>query len=163
MSFSIEQCAPHLRYLVAQTNSQFAGLAGVHEAYAPGKWTRLELLGHLIDSAINNQQRIVRGLYLPEVGFPGYDQEAMVRAQDYRNGDPEEMLQLWTLMNRRIASHMEKAESAALANQIHVGTDPAISLEQLMLDYVAHLEHHLRQMFGSQAMLWSGLPWSMSV
>ncbi|TWF45316.1 hypothetical protein FHW36_1011246 [Chitinophaga polysaccharea] len=28
---------------------------------APGKWSRQEILGHLLDSATNNHQRFVRG------------------------------------------------------------------------------------------------------
>jgi len=42
------------------------------ERAAPGKWSRKEILGHLIDSASNNHQRFVRTQLASEVSFPGY-------------------------------------------------------------------------------------------
>lgn len=40
---------------------------------APGKWSKKEILGHLIDSAANNHQRFVRLQLQPELTLPGYD------------------------------------------------------------------------------------------
>src|SRR5262249_40652985 len=40
---------------------------------APGKWSRKQVLGHLIDSAANNHQRFVR-LQFGDVVLPGYAQ-----------------------------------------------------------------------------------------
>jgi hypothetical protein len=34
-----------------------------------------------------------------------------------------------------------------------------MTLRELAFDYVAHLEHHLRQIFGAEALGYSGLPW----
>jgi hypothetical protein len=63
-------------------------LAGFSEAEseqrpAPERWTRKEVVGHLIDSASNNHQRFVRGQLTSGQEFPGYDQEQWVRIQDY--------------------------------------------------------------------------------
>jgi hypothetical protein len=34
-----------------------------------------------------------------------------------------------------------------------------MSLSDLVLDYVAHLEHHLRQLFAGRAFSYSGMSW----
>ena len=38
----------------------------------PASWSRKEILGHLIDSAANNHQRIVRACYDAATNFPPY-------------------------------------------------------------------------------------------
>ena len=44
---------------------------------APGRWSKKEILGHLIDSAGNNHQRFVRAQFVPSLEFPGYEQEEL--------------------------------------------------------------------------------------
>src|SRR5262249_26785361 len=50
---------------------------------APDRWTKKEVLGHLIESASNNHQRFVRGQIAAGQTFPGYEQERWVHIQDY--------------------------------------------------------------------------------
>ena len=52
---------------------------------APGKWSRKEIIGHLIDSASNNHGRFVRAQLQDDLMFAGYDQDAWVRAQAYQD------------------------------------------------------------------------------
>lgn len=44
----------------------------------PDKWSKKEVLGHLIDSACNNQQKFVRTMAEPRVDFVGYRQNHWV-------------------------------------------------------------------------------------
>ena len=46
---------------------------------SPERWTRKEVVGHLIDSATNNHQRFVRGQIAAGQDFPRYEQEEWVR------------------------------------------------------------------------------------
>ena len=48
---------------------------------APGKWSRKEIIGHLIDSASNNHDRFVRAQFTDDLVCDSYDQDAWVRAQ----------------------------------------------------------------------------------
>jgi len=66
-------------------------LAGVLSRYSeaeseqqlsPERWTKKEVIGHLIDSASNNHQRFVRGQIADGQDFPGYEQEQWVCIQD---------------------------------------------------------------------------------
>jgi DinB superfamily len=45
----------------------------------PGKWSPKQLVGHLIDSAVNNHARFVRAQLQDDLVFPGYDQDGWVR------------------------------------------------------------------------------------
>ena len=45
-------------------------------ARAPGKWSRKEIVGHLIDSAANNHARFVRAQRTDHLLFEGYDPDA---------------------------------------------------------------------------------------
>jgi len=56
----LDQVAPRLRAITNWT-----------EPFGPDKWTRIELLGHLLDSAANNHQRFVRALSQGELEWPG--------------------------------------------------------------------------------------------
>ena len=62
---------------------------------APGKWSPQEIIGHLVDSASNNHGRFVRAQLHDDLIFPGYDQEAWVRMQDYVSSDWVALIALW--------------------------------------------------------------------
>jgi hypothetical protein len=48
---------------------------------SPTRWSKKEILGHLIDSASNNHQRFVRALLHGELRFPVYEQEGSSRSR----------------------------------------------------------------------------------
>jgi hypothetical protein len=123
---------------------------------APDKWCAREIIGHLIDSASNNHQRFVRALFQDDLVFPGYVQDAWVAAQQYRDAPWEELLELWRSFNLHIARVMEAApaEQRFRPRVRHnldelawkpVPPDEPATLDYFMADYVAHLQHHLRQ------------------
>src|ERR1700750_273273 len=49
----------------------------------PGKWSAKQVIGHLIDSAVNNLGRIVRFQIESGQSLPGYQQMAWVDLQHY--------------------------------------------------------------------------------
>jgi len=51
---------------------------------APDRWSPQEELGHLLDSAANNHQRIVRIQYEDAPAMPGYDGERWVALHAYQ-------------------------------------------------------------------------------
>src|SRR5437762_13984687 len=62
---------------------------------SPERWTKKEVLGHLIDSASNNHQRFVRGQIASGQNFPGYEQEQGVRIQGYQSARWSDLIDLW--------------------------------------------------------------------
>src|SRR4051812_9094491 len=73
---------------------------------APGQWSPREVVGHLIDSASNNHQRFVRAQLQDDLVFPGYDQDAWVRVQQYGGTPWDDLIALWVGFNRHIARIM---------------------------------------------------------
>jgi len=130
-----------------------------HPYPGSSSWTRGELLGHLIDSAINNQQRFVRALIEEELRFPSYAQDDMVRVQRYRQAPAGLLIELWSNLNRFIARLLLQIPPEKFGTRCVIGAYPEMRLDQLAMDYVAHLEHHLKQLAGIDALKYSDLPW----
>jgi hypothetical protein len=109
-----------------------------------GKWCAKEVIGHLIDSATNNLARIVRMQIAPE-NLPGYAQESWVRIQHYREREWAEVLALWFALNEHLVWTIRHVPPRVLPNQATVAGNP-ITLGFLIEDYIAHMQHHLRNL-----------------
>ena len=112
----------------------------------PGGWSRKEILGHLIDSAANNHQRIVRAQLDGAYRGPGYQQDAWVALQRYREREWTELIVLWASLNQHLSVAMAQVLPQGAQAQCVVGDDPPCTLDWLMHDYLRHLRHHLAQM-----------------
>jgi hypothetical protein len=107
------------------------------------KWTRKELLGHLLDSAVNNHQRFVRLRQGELRGFPGYEADAWVEAGAYRSASWSQLLSLWHLFNLQLAAVVREIPETAAG---HRWADKDVDLDFLVRDYTAHMLHHLERM-----------------
>ena len=114
------------------------------------KWSKKEILGHLCDSAINNQQRFIRIQYekQPLLVLP-YSQDDWVAIQDYQNMPTADIVALWLALNRQIARVISRIPEEKLAYQCDFGDHKYLTLLELIQDYLQHLDHHLRQIFGT--------------
>jgi DinB superfamily len=112
---------------------------------APGKWSRKEILGHLIDSASNNHQRFVRAALSDELAFPGYSQSDWVRVQGYADEEWQGIIDMWAALNRHIAHIVSRLPAAKLRTPCRIGDGEPVTLEALIADYIRHMEHHLEQ------------------
>jgi len=117
---------------------------------APGKWSKKEILGHLIDSAINNLKRFTEIHFLPQpYKVISYDQVNLVIVNDYQNQPLDQLLDLWQALNRQIVSVVRNIPAEKLSCPV----DPQYENKELktlgwiICDYVAHMEHHFRQIF----------------
>ena len=113
---------------------------------APEKWSKKEVLGHLIDSAINNLQRFT------EIQFANkpykirkYNQDGLVKANDYQNAKSDELVNLWLSLNTRILNVFKNQTEVTLNYKIELSTDNISDLRFLIQDYVDHMEHHMKQ------------------
>jgi DinB superfamily len=111
----------------------------------PGKWSKKEILGHLIDSAANNHQRFVRLQLYPRIDLPGYDGDEWVRVQAYQDQSWPEIIELWRRYNTQLASVIRNVKPEALRHVWHTPDGKALDLEFIIRDYVVHLQHHLDQ------------------
>ena len=112
----------------------------------PEKWSKKEILGHLIDSAINNLQRFT------EIQFENrpykirnYNQSELVKANSYQNASTGELASFWLALNNRICSIIKHQTEETLNYKIELNDDEISDLRFLIKDYVEHLEHHINQ------------------
>ena len=112
---------------------------------APGKWSKKELLGHLIDSAFNNLQRFIRAQY-EDIPMIKYHQDEWVKLNNYHSYDRAIVLNLWLSMNRHIVHVIDSADPNLLQRLCRTSQDgEAKTVEWLFIDYVKHLQYHLGQ------------------
>ena len=130
--------------LVAITDQRAA------EPHAAGKWSRKEVIGHLIDSASNNHQRFVRGAETHGGEFPGYAQEFCVRVQRPNDVPWTLLVELWASYNRYLAHVIASLPSEAADYPMEVGGGPVVDLLWIAVDYVEHLKHHVNQLLGQR-------------
>lgn len=111
---------------------------------APHKWSKKEILGHLIDSANNNHQRFVR-IQFEDEPLITYDQDKWNNASHYNNIDSKHLIAFWNLYNQHLVELIKQIPDELLIRKCNVGDDDNVTLLWLIEDYLKHLEHHLRQ------------------
>ncbi len=117
------------------------------ERPAPGKWSKKEIMGHLLDSAANNHHRLVRGQFehLPVIA---YNQDLWNRHNYYHLVDGKQVIQFWETYNRQLAALMKNMPPQLLDRKVQTGEHKnknIMTLQFVFEDYVAHMQHHLRQ------------------
>jgi hypothetical protein len=138
-----------LAEIVAEAMPWLEGISGERAgvAQAEGKWSAKEVIGHLIDSAVNNLQRFVRLETVldieHEVRTQYYEQDEWVRIQHYADKEWADVLHLWRALNEHIAWTMRHVAREHLG-RICVYPDGHVTMGFLMEDYIAHLEYHLK-------------------
>ncbi len=116
----------------------------------PGKWSKKEELGHLIDSAINNIKRFTE-IQFKEKPYPviGYQQNDVVIANAYQQQKINELFLLWKQLNVQVI-HLINAQTEDTLNYkvLLVSSNEIKTLAWLTEDYVVHLLHHVKQIKG---------------
>ena len=138
------------RDLLATIESELPNLVAIDEEQAStpraaGKWSRKQVMGHLVDSAFNNHQRFVRAQLSSSLSFPGYTQDSWVTAQGYQDRSWADILRLWVEVNRHLAHVIGRISRHALVTPCSIGEGAPVTLRFVLEDYVRHLHHHLAQ------------------
>lgn len=122
-------------------------LEHVSEKPHPETWSKKEILGHLIDSAINNLQRFTEIQHSPKpYTIRRYNQNELVIANQYQQADLLELVDLWKATNDRILAVVRNLSPSQLDFSIITPNGEQRTLSWLIDDYFAHLEHHLTQL-----------------
>ena len=110
----------------------------------PSGWSPKEELGHLLDSAANNHQRIVRAQLENNPTMPGYDQNGWVAVHAYQRRDWGELIELWQALNRQLLAAAEAVPDSAWSRTLTVAGSEPLTVQFVFEDYVAHMLHHLQ-------------------
>jgi hypothetical protein len=104
-----------------------------------------QILGHLIDSAANNHQRMVRLQYNDKLTFPDYqqDNDLWIVLQDYQNADWNTIIQLWKYYNLHMIQVIKSVDQSKLNNSWLSFENITVTLQQMIEGYLGHIDLHL--------------------
>jgi hypothetical protein len=106
-----------------------------------------QILGHLIDSAANNHQRMIRLQYNAKLVFPDYqqDNDLWIALQDYQNEDWFTIIQLWKYYNLHMIQVIKSVDQTKLDNSWQSFENINVTLRQMIEGYLGHIELHLNE------------------
>jgi hypothetical protein len=109
---------------------------------SPAKWSKKEIMGHMIDSAQNNIRRLIAAQY-EEAPMIVYKQDNWVAISNYQNYDITDLINLWYLLNKHFAVILKNTSAETMQRKCR--TEDLHTLEWIAQDYLKHLRHHLHQ------------------
>ena len=136
----------HLRKIIASYSGRLVAIPEEVYAYkpVPEKWSKKEILGHLVDSAQNNIRRFVVAQY-EDVPTIVYKQDQWVAIADYQHYPTQDLVSLWKLLNGHICQILANTPSEAAQRKSDTCGPELYTIEWLAADYCSHLLHHLHQ------------------
>ncbi len=105
-------------------------------------WSKKEIIGHMVDSAMNNIRRFLVAQYEEQPKIV-YNQDKWVAITGYQQYDAEALKKLWYLLNNHICILLRNMPPEG--EQRKCITEDKHTLEWLAKDYILHLRHHLHQ------------------
>jgi DinB superfamily len=146
----MNETVERLRALLEQIPARLEALTDTEAAAAPGKWSKKQVLGHLIDSASNNHQRFVRAQLATPLKSPAYAQNDWVATQAYASETWSDLVRLWTSYNLHLLHVISNIPEEKSGHLCRIGEGKPVTLSFLAEDYVAHMEHHLAQILDAE-------------
>ena len=113
---------------------------------APDAWSAKEELGHLLDSAANNHQRIVRAQLEEHPAMPGYDGDAWVALHQYQRREWRSLIERWAALNRQLLAAAEAVPDSGWSRTLTIADSAPLTLQFVFDDYIHHMLDHLRHM-----------------
>jgi len=140
------QALKHLRTLINEIPPRLNKLPPSQLELKPSasNWSPKEELGHLLDSAANNHQRIVRTQLEDQPKMPGYDGDAWVELHRYQQRNWQEMIELWRALNKQLLVAAEAVPDSAWSRTCTIADSLPLTLKFVFEDYIAHMTHHLQ-------------------
>jgi len=137
-----------LRALIKDLPGRLRSLSDeqVQHKASPSEWSIKEELGHLLDSAANNHQRIVRAQLENSPAMPQYDGDAWVALHRYQDRDWSSLIATWVALNVQLLTAAEQISDSGKSKTCTIGDSAPLTLEFVFDDYLDHMQQHLRHM-----------------
>ncbi|WP_024993139.1 hypothetical protein [Phocaeicola paurosaccharolyticus] len=106
------------------------------------------ILGHLVDSASNNQQRMVRLQYSQYLlVFPDYrqDNDLWIALQDYQDEDWQNLISLWKYFNLHMIHLIQSVDNSKLDSYWCDFEGTKVTLQEMIEGYLDHLQLHINE------------------
>ena len=113
------------------------------------KWSKKEVLGHLIDSALYNLKRFTEIQFTPAPYIISpYNQNELVKVNYYQELPLEHLLELWEALNQQIvyvARHISAEKLETPVNPKYDNNEMR-TLNWVICDSLAPMDYHLKQL-----------------
>jgi hypothetical protein len=132
-----------LQNQLAELENLFAALAeekGAH-AYAEGKWSIKELIGHLIDGERVFAYRAFRFSRADQTALAGFEQDDYITYGNFNNRPLADLIEEFSLL-RKANLHLFKNLSAEAWFRTGTASDAEVSVRALAYIMVGHVRHH---------------------
>lgn len=109
-----------------------------------------QIVGHMVDSASNNNHRIVHMQYQQSpLLYPNYaingNNDKWIAIQNYQEQDWSSLIQIWKYSNLHIVHVIRNIDSTKLENKWHYSEERLISLKDGVIDFLRHFKLHLSE------------------
>ncbi len=137
-----------MRALIDRLPAQLTSLPdeSVQRKPSSSEWSLKEELGHVLDSAANNHQRIVRAQLGDNPAMPGYDGNQWVILHRYQDRDWSSLIAIWADLNRQLLAAAETVPDSAWSRTCTIADSAPLTLKFVFDDYLDHMLQHLRHM-----------------
>ncbi len=130
-------CDQSLRFIQAIPRAKLAF------AYAPGKWTVAQVVGHLLDTRIVFLNRILYVARGEKIPLPPFDEQIWVANGGYSRLGLDEMASIYSDGARLFQSMINALPPGSLGRE-GVANGVTITVEEIVLYLMAHEKHHLK-------------------
>ncbi|WP_353116988.1 DinB family protein [Myroides odoratus] len=104
------------------------------------KWSKKEIIGHLIDSATVNYLRFIKAQFQENPQL-FYEQVEYCTSANYQDTELNQLLSLWQSLNRQLVFLFHTIHTRNLGHRLCNNQ----TLAYLIEDYVQHFKHHRAQ------------------
>ena len=119
-----------------------ANAAKADYAYAEGKWTLKELLGHIIDTERIMAYRLLRVSRNDSTPLPGFEENHYVEFSGHRNADFEKLIQEFEAVRKSTLFLIDSLSEEQL-NYRGTASGYPVSGRALVFIIAGHLKHHV--------------------
>lgn len=109
-----------------------------------GKWSTMEVVGHVVDSDQVWAHRMKRVIAEPKPLLIGYDESRFTATMDYHSHDLEEELTLLELTRKQLAAILRKLPEAAWSREGVHNERGLVTLKEMVELDTEHVYHHIR-------------------
>jgi hypothetical protein len=109
-----------------------------------------QIIGHMIDSASNNNHRTIHMHYgANPLQFPNYasngNNDRWISIQNYQDEDWNVLVNLWKYSNLHIIHVFKNVNPEKLDNVWQCSEDETVSMRDCIVDYLRHFKLHLNE------------------
>jgi hypothetical protein len=122
-----------------------SNLAKADYAYAEGKWTIKELLGHIIDTERIMAYRLLRISRNDTTPLPGFDQDEFMKHAEFSRLDMEKLIQEFEVVRKSTLFLIESLSEQQLSYKGNASGNP-MSAKALVFIITGHAKHHIQVM-----------------